>query len=242
MKRNGEVVIDLAERIKAAILAGTFRPGEPLPEAHVIQQFGCSRASAREALRLVTHSGLAAKAPNQSYRIVQFDAGDLNELTSLRLILEQQAARFAFGQESMIEGMGTALEHLRTAVANGDRTAAIRANRDFHQAIIDSSGHRRLAQAYLQISDQIEFAFLTLNHLRRSLDRLVPEHETLYECARTGTPEAFLVELGNHIHGVLAAPPPQTERPPTTEMTSLASLQAPDILEAKSTKVGQLRW
>lgn len=246
MKRNGEVVVDLAERIKRAILDGDFKPGEPLPETRIIREFGSSRTSAREALRLVIHSGLAVKAPNQSYRIAQFDASDLNELTSLRVLLEQQAARLAFGQEAMIEGMGAALEELRTAVAEGDRGKAIRANRNFHEAMINASGHRRLMQAYVQLGDQIEFAFMTLSHLRRNIDRLLPEHELLYDLARTGTLDAFLTELGTHIHSGLTTPgtvpdyrstPEPKARPTAAERNR--SIEAPD---GRDSKVGLLRW
>lgn len=246
MKRNGEVVVDLSERIKKAILSGAFTPGDSLPESKIIQQFGCSRTSAREALRLVIHSGLAVKTPNQSYRVAQFDASDLYELTSLRLLLEQQAARLAFGQEVMLRNMKLAVDELRIAVAKGDRAEAITANRHFHEAMVNASGHRRLAQAYLRLSDQIEFAFLTLTHLQRSLDRLVPEHEALYELARTGTVEMFLTELERHIQGGLTIPGTAGELKPTTN--SLISRPKPeavrvsDTFDDHSTIIGQLRW
>lgn len=246
MKRNGEVVVDLAERIKKAILSGAFSPGDPLPESKIIQQFGCSRASAREALRLVIHSGLAIKTPNQSYRVAQFDATDLYELTSLRLLLEQQAARLAFGQESMLRDMKLAVDELRAAVTDGDRAAAITANRHFHEAMVNASGHKRLAQAYLRMSDQIEFAFMTLSHLRRSLDRLVHEHEALYELARTGTVDAFLAELGKHIQSGLTIPgtaatadmpasEPELEKPRAQPKVS-------DTFSDHAVTIGQLRW
>lgn len=245
VKRNGEVVVDLADRIKAAILDGAFKPGDSLPEATIVREFGCSRTSAREALRLVIHSGLAVKAPNQSYRIAQFDANDLNELTSLRLLLEQQAARLAFGQEAMLDGMGAALDALRAAVAHGDRVEAIRANRNFHEAMINASGHRRLMQAYWQLSDQIEFAFMTLSHLRRSIERLVPEHESLYELARTGTLEAFLAELTRHIDSGLTVPVIPVEARPANDAVAPAPAErkpVSDIGSADRSKIGQLRW
>jgi len=203
MKRDGEVVTNLADRIRTAILEGAFKPGEPLREATIINRFGCSRASAREALRLIIHSGLTVKTPNQSYRVSQFDERDLYELTTLRLQLERLGARIAFGREDLVQGLSVALDELRDAVARGHKIDAFKANRHFHEAIIKAADHRRLTQAYARIGDQIEFAFLSLGQLRRDIDRLVAEHEILLELARSGTVDEFLEELTYHIQGGL---------------------------------------
>ena len=227
MKRNGEVVVDLAEQIRTGILAGSFTSGDSLPEARIMEQFGCSRTSAREALRMLIHSGLVAKTPNQSYRIAQFDESDLAELTSLRLILEQLAARVAFGRHDLISGMSDAMDQLREAVQRGDRGAAIRANRSFHEAIVNAAEHSRLQQAYERLSDQIEFAFMTLGHLQRDIDRLVGEHEYLFHIAKNGSLDEFIAALGDHIHGGLAAPvaarEPAAPRTVSAEPLSTAS-------------------
>jgi DNA-binding GntR family transcriptional regulator len=246
LKRNGEVVVDLADRIKKSILDGSFSPGDSLPESKIIDQFGCSRTSAREALRTVIHSGLAVKTPNRSYRVASFDETDVHELTSLRLLLEQQAVRIAFGREAMVQGMGSALDELRIAVDNGDHAAAIKADRHFHEAIVNSSGHRRLAQAYLRISDQIEFAFRSLRHWRRSLDQLVVEHEKLYDLVRRGIMEEFVTELGVHIQGGLAMSRDSNEataiRPPIGEARAPAEPEMSDTFDSIESKVGELRW
>lgn len=254
MKRNGEVVVDLAEQIKAGILRGVFKAGDALPEATIVKQFNCSRTSAREALRLLIHSGLTIKTPNQSYRVLQFDERDLYELASLRLVLEQLAARIAFGRQDLTAGMRTALDELREAVRRGDRAEAFAANRHFHEAIINAAEHRRLSQAYTRLSDQIEFAFMTLGHLERDLDRLIGEHERLYEIARTGTLEVFLAELGDHVQGGLGAsailsearqvPPPRTSANDPGPPHQPAQQKVSDTFECLPTNksAGLLGW
>lgn len=203
VKRQGEVVVDLAEQIRMAIQRGEFAPGEHLRESAIISMFGSSRTSAREALRLLVGTGLVAKTPNRSYRVSAFDDRDLYELGTLRLQLEQLAAMLAFGRRSLIEGMTEALEKMRIAVRNGDKGEAFTANHRFHAAIIQSADHRRLSEAYGSIADQIEFAFLTHGRLERDIDHLVGEHELLLDFAKSGDLKGFLLELQRHVQGGL---------------------------------------
>lgn len=198
-KRSGDIITNLADNIRDAILSGIFAAGEPVPESKVVEQFACSRASAREALRLVLHSGLVIKTPNQSYRVIVPNEHDLHEITSLRWLLEEFAARLAFGREELALNLASALEDLRKSVQDRDLLGSFRANRRFHEGIIHAARHRRLADAYRQMSDQIEFAFMALNYIRPAWEQVITEHEKLYKIACEGTFEEFREELAFHI-------------------------------------------
>ena len=54
-----KVSTQIAEQIRSSILAGEFNPGEKLPpERELAEMFGVSRPSVREALNILTSSGL----------------------------------------------------------------------------------------------------------------------------------------------------------------------------------------
>lgn len=54
-----KVSTQIAEQIRGSILAGEFNPGEKLPpERELAEMFGVSRPSVREALNILTSSGL----------------------------------------------------------------------------------------------------------------------------------------------------------------------------------------
>jgi DNA-binding GntR family transcriptional regulator len=201
MKRQGEVVVDLADQIKKAILTGEFAPGELLPESVIIAKFGSSRASTREAFRLVMNSGLAQKSPNQSYRVRTIEDRDLYELSTIRFQFEQLAVRLAFERPAFIKGMEAAVDDMREAVDRGDKVETFTANRRFHEAMIESADHLRLSEAYDQIADQVEFALLSHGALERDMEGLVSEHEILLDFARAGDLGGFLGELHHHIQG-----------------------------------------
>jgi len=204
-KRKGEVVVDLADRLKGAILIGEFAAGEVLTEAKIIKAFGCSRTSSREALGLLLLSGLAVKTPNQSYRVASLDERDLYELTSMRLMMELLAASIAFGRPAFLAGMADALDEMRLAAERDDLAGAYRADRNFHKAIVRAAKHRRLEHAYALISDQVQFAHLKLGYRRRTIPQIIEEHQPLFETAANGTIDAFLNELTMHVQGSLGA-------------------------------------
>src|SRR5512138_3462934 len=54
-----KVSSQIADQIRSSILAGEFNPGEKLPpERELAEMFGVSRPSVREALNILTSSGL----------------------------------------------------------------------------------------------------------------------------------------------------------------------------------------
>src|SRR5512138_809830 len=54
-----KVSAQIAEQIRSSILAGEFSPGDKLPpERELAEMFGVSRPSVREALNILTSSGL----------------------------------------------------------------------------------------------------------------------------------------------------------------------------------------
>ena len=57
--RPKKVSAQIAEQIRSSILAGEFAPGDKLPpERELAEMFGVSRPSVREALNILTSSGL----------------------------------------------------------------------------------------------------------------------------------------------------------------------------------------
>src|SRR5262245_19269491 len=86
--------LHIAERLRAAILAGELAPGAALVETALALQFETSRAPLREALRQLIEEGLVVSVPYTGTRVSELSVDDLREIQSLRIALE----RFAFEQ------------------------------------------------------------------------------------------------------------------------------------------------
>src|SRR6476661_6655129 len=82
---------DIAERLRAAILAGHFDPGERLGEEKLAQKMNVSRGPIREAFVRLEREGLVVTRRNRGAFVAQLTREDLEELYTLRRALEPLA-------------------------------------------------------------------------------------------------------------------------------------------------------
>jgi len=83
--------VDIAERLRAAILSGGFGPGERLPEEQLAKAMGVSRGPVREALIQLEREGLIVIRRNRGAFVAQLSRDDLDEVYTLRVAIERLA-------------------------------------------------------------------------------------------------------------------------------------------------------
>ena len=74
----------IAVRIGHAIIDGKFKPGQKLREVDLAQSFGVSRASVREALRLVESEGLVTILPQRGAQVTTLTAAEVRDVFEIR--------------------------------------------------------------------------------------------------------------------------------------------------------------
>lgn len=83
----------LAQRIADDILTERIAPGARLKEVDLATRYGVSRASIREALRLLDKQGLVRIEPRRGARVTQLSADEVDDLYEIRASLLAIAAR-----------------------------------------------------------------------------------------------------------------------------------------------------
>jgi DNA-binding FadR family transcriptional regulator len=186
----------VAERLRQRVVLGDLQPGERLPnEAALATDFGVSRATVREALRVLAAQSLIRTSKGagggsyvtlpsvdgvsdfvESSITILSDAEDvtLEELLEARELLEVPAARLAAARRSEEE-----LERLRDAIPDEPLRLGTQRqfvyNQDFHLAVIEACRN-----ALLAIAVQPVFAVLQRNLARSKLGarfhRTINEH------------------------------------------------------------------
>ena len=140
----------IAEQIRAAILAGKFLVGARLPaERDLAQQLGVSRPSVREALialevegwvEVRTGSGIYVLDRSNQAKTAQIDATEWGplELIRARRVVEGEIASLAALQAKKrdIEAMRVALESMKKDAMQG--TLPLEGDRAFHTAIVQA--------------------------------------------------------------------------------------------------------
>ncbi|MFI5662303.1 FadR/GntR family transcriptional regulator [Streptomyces sp. NPDC051684] len=167
----------IVEQIEQAIASGDLKPGHRLPsERELVSQFGASRPTVREALRVLESNGLirsrhgdphgpeilpftTAGLAKEMTRLARFDTISMAELISFRMILDgsasQLAARLRTDEElSAMEETVTAMTRAIDAGYEEFSTADVA----FHEVVARASRN-----ALIEVSNQVvRGAVLTL--------------------------------------------------------------------------------
>jgi DNA-binding GntR family transcriptional regulator len=139
------------QRVRDAILDGTFLPGQRLVESTIADQLGVSRAPLREVFSALGREGLMVNIPRRGNFVVDFTDKDIDEIYSLRLLLEVGALRWAitrFSAEDLAE-MQALVDRLGELTAVGSAPdEVVRLDLQFHAAICRAADNGRLFQVW----------------------------------------------------------------------------------------------
>lgn len=207
-------LVDLAVRkLRGEILSGELAPGDRIVEEQMTRRFGTSRAPLREALRLLGQQGLVEHLPRRGVRVTRLSPRDIDELFTLRDVLERFAVRCALSehdaQPAGLELMAAAVEEMERATAAQDALAQAAGHRAFHLALVALSGHRHLIETYEPVILKLQLYMAT--NMRREANLRPPDegphrHRRLFDAVRGGDLADVLVELERHGSRTYLAP------------------------------------
>lgn len=204
------------QAIKRDILECALVPGAEVTERQLGARYGIGKAPLREALVRLAHEALVQSIPRSGYRVTPVTIQDVQDIFALRLLLEPAAARLAAGR--IDERLLTQLnEPCLAGYTPGDRkseSAFLRANRDFHVAIANASGNRRLARVLEQLLEGTERLFHMGLAVRDRTDEMRHEHQVLMKALLEGDGDTAANATVDQVNaarkmvmdGILAAP------------------------------------
>lgn len=128
-----------AEKLRQAIFSGFFQPGERLVEADLCRRLDISRASLREALRMLAAEKLITLVPNRGPSVAAISWAEAEEIYDVRALLEGEAAFRAATRLDAdgLRAMRSALEAFQRAVVRRDPVARLAATTCFYDAMLD---------------------------------------------------------------------------------------------------------
>ncbi|MBM4456361.1 MAG: GntR family transcriptional regulator [Chloroflexi bacterium] len=145
--------------LRAAILDGTFKPGERLVESVIAEQLGVSRAPVREVLMALEREGLVNNIPRHGNFVVDFTDKDIEEIYSLRLLLERGALERTIERatEKDLAEIQALVDQLGELTARGgDLHRTVEADLLIHERICRAADHGRLLQWWNSIRWQTQ--------------------------------------------------------------------------------------
>jgi DNA-binding FadR family transcriptional regulator len=213
----------LAERVRGAILEGDLAEGGTLPPEKVLMaQFGVSRATVREGLRLLEAEGLittragrgggaTVRRPTASRHtrslalLLQFDRATLGELLEARRAIEPFAARLAAqrGGAAAWTDLAGILGELGGLIH--DRAAYLAAQNRFHVAIVEVSGNAVLRIYARSLGELARAEFLDVPFTPEDLAGGVTAGAAILEALRQGDGERAERRVARHLEAIEAA-------------------------------------
>lgn len=147
--------------IKTAILSGELPPGAQLNEAALAERLEVSRGPVREALRQLGTEGLVRTFPYRGSFVPELTLRDVEEIYSMRTVLESFAFKLAWPRRSNEFRVELASRHanLLETVDRGAFTAAIEAELHLHDLVYESADHAMLAQSWKTLRNKVQFYF-----------------------------------------------------------------------------------
>jgi GntR family transcriptional repressor for pyruvate dehydrogenase complex len=210
----------IADQLRELILTGKLEPGERLPtESELAASFGVSRATVREALRMLAAENLirTGKGPAGGSFVIRPSATQLagylsaniqllasaNDISLADLLeareqLEAPAARLAAERRAAedVERLQGAIPHGETGLDVDEQFAV---NRDFHSIMLDAAGNPLLRIAVQPIFMVLQ-SHLTRDQVRPRDNRMIAEgHERIAAAVEAGDPGAAETAMREHL-------------------------------------------
>jgi DNA-binding GntR family transcriptional regulator len=184
------------DALRDAIISGDFKPGQTLVETELAASLGVSRAPLREALQILSGEGLVETIPYHGTRVKRLTRTDIEELYSLRSVLETFAIRrlIAQRQAEHVETLRGCYAHMLAAAEAGDLKQVNQIDREFHDALIELSGHSLLLTSWNVVSMRVRQVMALLNRRNSNLKQIAYNHLPIIEALAAGD-EALAVEL-----------------------------------------------
>lgn len=227
----------IVEQIEEAIARGDLKPGQRLPsERDLVMQFGASRPTVREALRVLESNGLVRSRPGdrngpevlpfspagltkEMTRLVQFDNMSMAELISFRMILDGSASLLAarLRSEEQLAAMERTIADMSDAIEAGYEEFS-KADVAFHEAVAVASRNSLIevcnqvvrGAVLSLISDKVAHARNSTALMRESLRH----HQEVFEAIRARDGLAAARISRRSLYDYYAGYVPEDERGP----------------------------
>ena len=205
LPENRSLAVDIAERLRSAILDGHFGPGERLREEELARSMGVSRGPVREALARLEREGLLVIRRNRGAVVAQLSREDLEEVYTLRVAIERLAVQRAVtgGDDQALARMQAVVDEIGEAAARGiSELEAAELDLRFHDLIYKVANHRRVLDCWLTLRPQIYIVFLNRNVANPDFrDYVVTSHQEILDAIRDHDEALAIRLIEEHLRG-----------------------------------------
>lgn len=192
----------VADELRSAIHSGELAPGERLVERKLAERLGVSHIPVREALTRLAQERLVVHEPRRGARVAALTARDLEEISSLRIVLEQfMAVRVQERwDEEAAARLGSVVEAM-AAVPEGDIAELLRQDRLFHETLSELADHRFLDEVTSHLRGRVAGFLHAANSALDPAEQEehVRSHQRIVDAIAGADPETARAVIAEHV-------------------------------------------
>ena len=144
----------VVQKIRAAILDETFKPGDRLPEGELGEMFEVSRSPVREALFALENEGTVTTEPYRGAILKPLSTEEVSDIAELRLALITLAAKAAQRHLSPAD-FDSAYGLAKQATRSKSAKEHFECNRRFWDIIFEKTQRPILRETFRQLDDRM---------------------------------------------------------------------------------------
>ena len=182
----------IADQIGELIYSGEIRPGDRLVEEELAQWFGVSRGPIRDAIRVLSSTGMAVLRRNRGAVVARPELTRVLEIYAIRRSIGSFAIAYACSAGVIADdawaGLDASLERLGSIEARGSQQRMAQRDLDFQSDLIAATRLERAAEIFRVTAMDIRF-FITAFTIPYDAGRhaaIMRAHRGLLESVRAG--------------------------------------------------------
>lgn len=195
---NVPLRVQVADRLRSAILSGRLRPGTGLVETALAEQMNVSRAPIREAIQILENDGLVETIAYKGKRVKPLTSREVSETYSLREVFEVMAVQRILENGAPLDILETHCAEMIAAADANDFEALIVADEAFHHALIRLANHDLLMASWKNLYLRIHQIMALRNREERNLHEVAGNHPPIVQALADGDKDRAIELISEH--------------------------------------------
>jgi DNA-binding GntR family transcriptional regulator len=189
----------ILETLREAIVSGEIPPGSHLRQDEVAEKFAMSATPVREAFRHLQREGLLLYHPHRGMRVTEFSSESIDEIYSLRIVLEPLIAGRACDRatdDDLVE-LEQLEKQFEQAAGRRDVANIAQINQNFHRLIHIVAQSKLLHEwiSRLWLLSPLDTFWTVPNRVAESID----EHRKILAAFRRRNKKAAEAAMRTHV-------------------------------------------
>ena len=184
--QNQPLRMQIADRLRTAIISGRLQPGAVLVETALAEQMNVSRAPIREAIQILENDGLVETIAYKGKRVKPLSAREVEETYGLREMFEVSAAQRILDRNVSVAPLWECCDAMERAVSDNNYEALVAADEAFHRTLIQLSDHELLLSLWNNLYMRIHQIMALRNRGERNLGEIAGNHPPIVKALESG--------------------------------------------------------